>query len=87
MLSGYAALKIVSATGDSVAFCALWVAALCRCLSAGDWVWDWVAQGPRRGHPRATQASRKGGPRVDWDEVLCLQQKLKKGRAGVKKIR
>jgi hypothetical protein len=34
------------------------------------------------GHPRATQAWRKGGPSVDLAKCFCLQQKLKKGRVG-----
>src|ERR1700732_4084940 len=47
------------------------------------WDWDWVTQGPRKGHPRATQASRKGHPSVDLRFGLCFQQKWEKGRVGV----
>jgi hypothetical protein len=49
---------------------------VCDPLPAWDWVW--VTLGSRLGHPRATQAWRKGGPRVDWRKSLCLQQELKK---------
>jgi hypothetical protein len=34
------------------------------------------------GHPRATQASRKGHPWVEWRKYLFLQQKLKKRPGG-----
>jgi hypothetical protein len=38
----------------------------------------WVAQAWPKGGPRATQASRKGRMK----EMLCLQQKVEKGRVG-----
>jgi hypothetical protein len=45
-----------------------------------DWVWDWVALGwPKRG-PSVAQ----GRPKRRFKKVLCLQQKLKKGRVGRK---
>ena len=44
---------------------------------AWDWVWDWATQGPPLGHPSATQASRKGDPRVGLWKWLYLQQKVK----------
>jgi hypothetical protein len=47
-------------------------------LSLGVWDWAWVALGPPKGLARVTQASRKGGPRIDWNEVLCFQLKMKK---------
>ena len=56
-------------------------------LILGDWVWVWVALGWPLGHPRATQAWRKGGPRVEWNKWFCLQQKLKKWRVGVGRLR
>ena len=63
-----------------------WVVAFWGCDPLLDWVWDWVALGwPKRG-PRATQASRKGHPRVDLRKRLCLQQKLEKAGWGGKQI-
>jgi hypothetical protein len=47
-----------------------------------DWVWDWMTLGPPKRHPRATQAWRKGGPRIDLRFGLCFQQKREKGRGG-----
>jgi len=34
------------------------------------WVWDWVAQGPPKGHAGATQAPRKRGPRVELNKCF-----------------
>ena len=39
------------------------------------WVWDWVALGPPKGLARVTQASRKGDPRVEWNEVVVFTTK------------
>ena len=38
------------------------------------------------GDPRATQASPKGHPSVEWNKWFCLQQKLKKWRGGGEEI-
>jgi hypothetical protein len=35
------------------------VLSLCDPLPAWDWVWDWVTQGARKGHPRVTQGPPK----------------------------
>ncbi len=43
-----------------------------------------IGIGSPKGHARATQASRKRLPRVDFENFLCLQQKLKKCRVGSK---
>ncbi|HEY2168358.1 MAG TPA: hypothetical protein VGJ30_01940, partial [Candidatus Angelobacter sp.] len=40
----------------------------------------WVALGPRLGHPRATQASRKGGPSIEWQKSFVCNKSSKKGR-------
>src|SRR5579871_6034624 len=49
---------------------------------SADWVWDCFTQGSRLGHPRATQAPRKGLPSVEWNNWFCLQQKLEKRPGG-----
>jgi hypothetical protein len=60
------------------------VATLCRCLSAGDWVWDWdcVAQGWPKRDPSVTQ----GRPKRRIEKVVCLQQEFRKGRVGHKGV-
>jgi len=67
-----------SATEDSVAFC--FPGSFATLLPAWDWdwVWVWVAPGPPKGHPSVAQ----GRPKGRIAEVLCLQQKLKKGGDG-----
>ena len=47
------------------------------CLGLGD---PWVTQGWPKGHPSVAQ----GRPKRRFTKVLCLQQKLKKGRVGRK---
>jgi hypothetical protein len=59
----------------------------CDPLPTWDWVWDWVTQGSRKGLPRATQAPRKGDPRVDLRKWLCLQQRWKNAGWGGKRLR
>jgi hypothetical protein len=41
-----------------------------------------MALGPRLGHPRATQASRKGHPWVECGWAFVFNKKLKKGGWG-----
>ena len=57
----------------------------CDPLPTRDWDWDWVSQGSRKGDPSVTQGPRKRLPRVDSENFLCLQQKLKNAGWGSKR--
>jgi hypothetical protein len=54
----------------------------CDPLPDWDWDWDWVTLGSPLGHPRATQAPRKGHPRVELRKCFVCNTTLKKRGGG-----
>jgi hypothetical protein len=58
----------------------------CDPLPDWDWDWDWVTLGSPLGHARATQAPRKGGPRVELRKCFVCKRNGKRP-GGVRKNR